>query len=39
MHRLADLIDKNRDELAMLESIDTGKTLAIARDIDITLSA
>lgn len=37
--RLADLIDKNLEELARAESIDTGKPLSLARSIDIPRSA
>jgi len=33
--RLADLIDARRDELALTESRDTGKPLALARSLDI----
>lgn len=33
--KLADLIDKNADELAALEAIDNGKPLSIARNFDI----
>lgn len=35
MHRLADLIDKHTDVLAQLESLDVGKPLAQAADVDI----
>ena len=35
LHRLADLVDKHRDILAQLESLDVGKPLASARDGDI----
>lgn len=35
MHRLADLIEKNADELAELESIDNGKSIVMARHVDI----
>ncbi len=33
--RLADLIERDLDELARLESIDTGKPLSVARSVDI----
>lgn len=35
MLRLADLIDENADELAFLESIDVGKSVVLAKEIDI----
>ena len=35
LHRLADLIEHNADELAELESIDNGKSIVIARHVDI----
>ncbi len=35
LHRLADLIERNADELAELEAIDNGKSLVIARHVDI----
>ena len=35
MHRLADLIEKHADELAELESIDNGKSVLMARHVDI----
>lgn len=35
MHRLADLIDANGDELAEIESIDMGKSVEQARAVDI----
>jgi aminomuconate-semialdehyde/2-hydroxymuconate-6-semialdehyde dehydrogenase len=33
--KLADLVEKNLDELARLESIDNGKTLSLAKKLDI----
>ena len=39
LRRLADLIDANADELARLESVDQGKVLSQARDIEIPRSA
>lgn len=38
IHRLADLMEKHSDELAMLESLDTGKTLTVAKHVDVTYS-
>lgn len=35
MLKLADLVDDNADELALLEAIDNGKPLSIARNFDI----
>lgn len=35
LHRLADLIEKNRDDLALAESRDTGKPLALAKNVDM----
>ncbi|NVK42024.1 MAG: aldehyde dehydrogenase family protein [Oceanospirillaceae bacterium] len=35
LHRLADLLEANADELAEIESIDMGKSVAQARDVDI----
>ena len=35
IHRLADLIEANADELAQIESIDMGKSVAQARAVDI----
>ena len=35
LERIADLIDERREELALAESIDNGKPLALARRIDI----
>jgi phenylacetaldehyde dehydrogenase len=35
LHRLADLIEANATELAEIESIDVGKSVANARDVDI----
>jgi acyl-CoA reductase-like NAD-dependent aldehyde dehydrogenase len=37
MYKLADLIEKNADELAQLESLDNGKPLAVAKAADIPL--
>jgi aldehyde dehydrogenase (NAD+) len=38
LHRLADLIEKNADELARLESLDNGKPLSIAKAVDVAKS-
>ena len=35
IHRLADLIEKNADELAALESLDNGKPVSIAKAVDV----
>ena len=35
MNRLADLIEKHRDELAKLESLDNGKPMHIANAADV----
>jgi len=35
LHRLADLIEKHADELAELESIDNGKSIVMARHVDV----
>jgi len=35
LHRIADLIEHNADELAELESIDNGKSLLMARHVDL----
>lgn len=35
LHRLADLIERHADDLAELESIDNGKSVVMARDVDI----
>ncbi len=37
--RLADLVEKNADELAMLESLDNGKPVSVARAADVPLTA
>jgi phenylacetaldehyde dehydrogenase len=39
IHRLGDLILENADELALLESLDNGKPLAVARAADVELAA
>lgn len=38
LHRLADLMERHADELALLESLDTGKPITEARGIDIPLA-
>ncbi|MGA2738187.1 MAG: aldehyde dehydrogenase family protein [Bryobacteraceae bacterium] len=35
LHRLADLIEKHADELAMLESLDNGKPYSVAKAVDV----
>jgi aldehyde dehydrogenase (NAD+) len=35
LHRLADLIEKNADELARLESLDNGKPFSVAKAVDV----
>lgn len=35
LHRLADLLERNADELAELESIDNGKSVVMARHVDV----
>jgi aldehyde dehydrogenase (NAD+) len=35
LHRLADLIEKNADELARLESLDNGKPVSVAKAVDV----
>jgi len=38
LHKLADLIEKNADELAQLEALDNGKPYAVAKAADLPLS-
>jgi len=38
INNLADLLEKNIDELAMLESLDNGKPAVIARNADLPLT-
>jgi len=38
LNRLADLIEKNADELAKLEALDNGKPVAVARAADLNLT-
>ncbi|MFL5895151.1 MAG: aldehyde dehydrogenase family protein [Thermoleophilaceae bacterium] len=38
MHRLADLLEQNADELAELEALDNGKPVAIASKVDVPLA-
>jgi len=35
LHRLADLIEENADELAQLESLDNGKPVSVAKAVDV----
>ncbi|ATY85440.1 5-carboxymethyl-2-hydroxymuconate semialdehyde dehydrogenase [Kyrpidia spormannii] len=39
LNRIADLIDENMEELARLETLDTGKPLTLARTLDIPRAA
>ncbi|EPZ42915.1 aldehyde dehydrogenase [Alicyclobacillus acidoterrestris] len=39
LHRIADLIEQNLDELALLETTDTGKPLSLSKSLDIPRSA
>ena len=39
IHRIGDLIEQHADELAMLETLDNGKPLAIAKAADVALAA
>ncbi len=39
LHRIADLIDRDGDELARMESQDTGKPLSLSRSLDIPRAA
>lgn len=39
LHRLADAIERQREELAVLETLDNGKRIGDSRDIDVTLCA
>ena len=38
LHRFADLMEKNADELARLESLDNGKPYAVAKAVDVPAS-
>ena len=39
IHRIGDLIEQHADELALLETLDNGKPLTIAKAADVALSA
>src|SRR3984885_3048396 len=39
LHRLADLIEKNADELARLESLDNGKPVSVPKAVDVAATA
>src|SRR5271163_1508177 len=39
LHRLADLIEKNADELARLETLDNGKPISVAKAVDVRATA
>lgn len=36
INKLADLMERDKDELATLDALDNGKSFVVARDIDIT---
>lgn len=38
LNKLADLIDKNADELALLDSLDNGKPFNFAKNVDVSLT-
>ena len=38
LHRLADALEKDRETIAQLESMDTGKPIALARKVDAARS-
>ncbi|KAL6040418.1 Aldehyde dehydrogenase, mitochondrial [Balamuthia mandrillaris] len=38
MHKLADLIEANADELATLEALDNGKPFAVAKAVDVAMT-
>jgi aldehyde dehydrogenase (NAD+) len=38
LYRLADLIEKNKDELAMLETLDSGKPISDSKGADLSLT-
>lgn len=38
MFRLAELMEEHLDELAVLESMDSGKTVSVARDVEVLLA-
>ena len=35
LHRLAELVDEHADELALIESLDNGKPVSVARSVDV----
>jgi phenylacetaldehyde dehydrogenase len=39
LHRLAELVEANADELAFIESLDNGKPVAVARAVDVGTTA
>jgi aldehyde dehydrogenase (NAD+) len=39
LHRLADLIEANAEQLARLESLDNGKPVSVARNVDVAKTA
>lgn len=38
MFKFADLIEKNQDELAALESLDNGKPFSFSKNVDVALA-
>ena len=39
LHRLADLVEEHADELALIESLDNGKPVSVARAVDVGTTA
>ncbi|RSM50712.1 betaine-aldehyde dehydrogenase [Amycolatopsis balhimycina DSM 5908] len=39
LHRLAELVEAHADELALIESLDNGKPVSVARAVDVTTTA
>ena len=39
IHRIGDLIERHADELAVLETLDNGKPLTVAKAADVALAA
>lgn len=39
LHRLADLVEEHADELALIESLDNGKPVSVARAVDVATTA
>lgn len=38
INKLADLMERDKDELATLDAVDNGKSFVVARDVDVTES-